>query len=245
MSGHSHAHNVKFRKDRVDAKRGKMFSKAVRQITVAAREGGGDVDVNAALKYAIEYAKSLSMPKETIERAIKKGSGKLDGGALESCVYEAIGPGGAFMVIEVLTDNRNRTAAEIRKLLEMKNARLGSVAWAFEHKGVILVSAGGVSEDDLLETILGAGAEDLERVDNSFLITTERGALESVRRALTEKGLSIESAEIAQIAKTSLSVDEQTGRKLLDLVDQLNDHDEVQNVYYNFELPEALLAEMS
>ena len=243
MAGHSHAHNIKFRKDRVDAKRGKMFSKATRQITIAARAGGSDANMNPALRYAIDYAKSLSMPKDTIERAIKKGTGELEGGALESCVYETIGPGGAFLLIEVLTDNRNRTASEIRKFLEMKNARLGSVAWNFEQKGIILVPAEGVAEDDLLDIILDAGAEDMERVDDTFMITTDTAALEAVRNALAGKDISIESAELAQIPKTSVAVDEPTGRKLLDIVDQLDDNDDVQRVYYNFELPETLLAE--
>ena len=244
MAGHSHAHNVKFRKDRVDAKRGIMFSKAARQIIVAARSGS-DVASNIALKYAVDYAKSLSMPKDTIERAIKKGSGELGGITIESCVYEAIGPGGVFILIEILTDNRNRIASEIRKILEMKNARLGSVAWSFEQKGIILVPAKGVSEDRLLEIILEAGAEDMERVDDTFMITTEVGGMETARAALTENGVNVESAEFAQIPKTSVPVDEETGRKLLDLVDLLDDNDDVQRVYYNFELPEALLAKMS
>ena len=244
MSGHSHAANVRRRKEAGDAKRGKIFSKMARNIMNAARTGGGDPSANLNLKYAIDRARAVSMPKDNIERAIKKGTGELDGKALEICMYEAIGPGGVFIMIDGLTDNRNRTASEIRKILERRNAHLGSVAWAFEKKGLITVPAAGISEDDLLETVLEAGAEDLQRVGDSFIISTAPADLDHVRRALVENGIAVEDAELSQVAKNDLKVDEKNCRKLLDLFEQLDDNDDVQNVYSNLDVPDAILAEM-
>jgi YebC/PmpR family DNA-binding regulatory protein len=186
------------------------------------------------------------MPKDGIERAIKKGTGELAGeAALESVMYEAIGPGGVFILIEILTDNRNRTASEIRKLLDLRNARLGSVAWAFEQKGLIVVPAEGVTEDDLLETALEGGAEDLARVGDGYQITTAPADLDPVRRMLAEKEVNVESADLTHLPTNPVPVDEETGRKMLELLEELEDHDDVQNVYSNLELPESLLAEMA
>ena len=244
MSGHSHWANVQRKKGASDAKRGKVFSKLARQIMVAARQGG-DLDSNLTLKYAVDRAKAVSMPKDKIDRAINKGTGELAGEQLETITYEAIGPGGVFILIEVLTDNRNRTASEIRKMLERRNARMGSVAWAFERKGLLTVPAEGTSEDDLLESVLGAGGEDLERVGDSFQVTTAAGDLDAVRRSLVAAGVSVEAAELTQLAKNPTPVDEGTGKTVLDLLEQLGDHDDVQNVYSNVDLPETLLAEVT
>ena len=243
MAGHSHSANVRRRKEAVGAKRGKVFSKLARAIIVAARDGGGDPVSNLALKYAVDRAKAVSMPKDNIERAIKKGTGELDGGALETCIYEAIGPGGVLILIEGLTDNRNRTAPEIRTILERKNAHLGSVAWAFEQKGVIYVPADAVTEDALMEKALEAGAEDMERVGDRFIVTTLPSELDSVRRALADASIAIEDAELSMEPRTTVAVDEESARKTLSLFDELNDHDDVQNVYSNLDAPEALLAE--
>jgi len=240
MSGHSHWATIRRKKGATDSKRGQLFSKLARQITIAARSGG-DPDSNIGLKYAMDKAGQYSMPKENIERAIKKGTGELGGGSLESAHYEAIGAGGVFILIEVLTDNRNRTSSEIRKTLEMRNAHLGSVAWAFEQKGLITIPAEGVTEEQLLETVLDAGGEDLQRIGDIFQVTTAPLDLDRVRRTLAEKGITIEAAELTQMPKNSVPVDDATGRKLLDLLGQLEDHEDVQNVYSNMELPESLL----
>ena len=244
MAGHSHSANVRRTKEAGDARRGKLFSKMARAIMNAAR-GGGDPGANLSLKYAIDRAKAVSMPKDNIERAIKKGTGELDGGMLESCSYEAIGPAGVFIMIDILTDNRNRTASEVRKILDLKNAHLGSVAWAFEKKALVVVSATGVSEDDLIETVLEAGAEDMQRVGDSFVITGAPADLGALRSALDERGVPVESAELSLLPKNYVSVEEDVCRKLLELLDELDDHDDVQNVYSNLDVPEALLAETS
>lgn len=243
MAGHSHSANIRRRKEAVDAKRGKIFSKIARAIMVAARQGGGDPESNLNLKYAVERARAVSMSKESVARAIKKGTGKLEGDRLENCLYEAIGPAGAFILIEALSDNRNRTAAEIRKTLERKNAHIGNVAWAFERKGIIVVRAEGASEDDLLEIALEAGAEDMQATDDGFEITTAPADIEAVRKALTDRGIAMEDADLVQVPKTTVKVDEGTGRKLLELLDQLDDNDDVQNVYSNVDFPEVLTAE--
>jgi len=243
MAGHSHWANIQRRKNAVDAKKGKLFSKLARQITIAARQGGGDPESNITLKYAIDKARAVSMPKENIERAIKKGTGELESERFETMFYEAIGPGGVFILMEILTENRNRTAPEIRKLLEKKDARMGSVAWAFEQKGMIVVPAADVEEDSLLESVLEAGAEDMQRVGDTFQVITAPTDLDRVRRALVERGMPVESAELTRLPKTPNPVDEETGRKVLSLLEDLQDHDDVQNVYSNVELPEALLAE--
>lgn len=245
MSGHSHWANVQRKKGSSDAKRGKLFSKLARQIMIAARLGGGDRDSNLTLKYAIDRAKAVSMPKGNIERAVKKGTGELEAEQLEARTYEAIGPGGVFILIDVLTDNRNRTASEIRKMLELKGAHLGSVAWAFERKGLLTVAVEGVSEDDLLDKVLEAGAEDLDRVGDAFQITTAAGDLDAVKRALADARVSVEAAELTLLPKSATPVDEEIGRRMLELLEQLQDHDDVQNVYSNIDLPEVLLAEMT
>ncbi len=245
MSGHSHWATIRRKKGATDSKRGQLFSKLARQITIAARMGGGDPETNIGLKYAMDKAREYSMPKDNIERAVKKGTGELGGAVLESAQYEAIGPGGVFILIEVLTDNRNRTSSEIRKLLEMRNAHLGSVAWAFEQKGLITVPAEGVSEDVLLEIVLDAGGEDMQRTGNVFQVTTAPLELYRVKKALADKGIKIESAEVTQMPKSSVPVDAEVGRKLMDLLGQIDDHDDVQSVHSNVELPESLLASMA
>ncbi len=243
MSGHSHWATIKRKKGAVDAKKGQMFSKLAKAITIAARQGGADPDMNLGLKYAIDKARQFSMPKDNIDRAVKKGSGEGGTEQLESVKYEAIGPGGVFVLIECLTDSRNRTASEIRKMLELKNARLGSVAWAFEQKALMTVSGEGITEDQLIEVALEAGADDVQKAETSFQVTAAPHDGEAVRRALTEKGFKIESFEVAQVAKTPVGVDEETGRKVLALLEQIEEHDDVQNVYSNVDLPESLMKE--
>jgi YebC/PmpR family DNA-binding regulatory protein len=245
MAGHSHWHNIQRRKGSVDAKRGIMFSKLARNIIVAARNGGGDPDTNITLQYAIDKAKSVSMPRANIERAVKRGTGELGGAAYESIMYEAVAPAGVLILMEMLTDNRNRTAPEIRKLLEKKDAVMGSSAWAFEQRGLIMVAGEDVSEDELMDAILELGADDMVSVGDCFEVTTAAADMAKVRDALTEKGYTMESAEVAQVPTTSMSVDEDTARKVLSLLESLEEHDDVQNVYSNLDLSDELMEKLA
>ena len=244
MSGHSHWSSIKHKKGATDAKRGKLFSKLAKNIMTAARHGGRDLDSNLTLKYAVDKAKAANMTKDSIERAIKKGTGELAGEELFEITYEGYGPGGVAMMIETLTDNKNRTAAEVRKALESRGGSLGSqncVAFRFEKKGVIIVSADQIDEDSLMEIVLDAGAEDLENVSDIYQITTAVSDFEGVKAALTEKEIEMVSAEISQVANDSVPLDEARGKKILDLMETLDESEDVQNVYANFELPESLL----
>jgi len=248
MSGHSHWASIRHKKAAMDSKRGRLFSKIARRITLAAREGGGDPATNLKLEYAIAEAKAASMPKETIERAIKKGTGELAGEQLYALTYEGYAPGGVAVLIEAVTDNKNRTAAEIRHLMERHGASLagtGSVAWIFEKKGLFMVEADKADEDSLLALALESGAEDMQRSGNAFQITCAPADFAAVKRALTERGIPLASAQITYMPQTTVAVDAATGRKVLELLEALDEHDDVQNVYANFELPEAMLAEVS
>ena len=245
MAGHSHWANIQRRKGAVDAKKGVLFSKLAKNIMAAARLGGGDPDMNLRLKYAIDKAKSYSLPRDKIDRAIKKGTGELGAASFESIIYEAIAPGGVFVLMEILTDNRNRTAPDIRKLLERKNAHMGAVAWAFEQKGLITVPSDGVDADTIIEIVLEAGAEDMERVGDSFQITTAATEMETVRLALAEQNVTVESAEISQVPNNPTPVDEDTAKKVLALLEELADHDDVQNVFSSIELSDDLLAKLA
>lgn len=248
MSGHSHWSSIKHKKGTTDARRGKMFSKLTRNITTAARHGGGDPNANLNLKYAVDKAKAANMPKDSIERAIKKGTGELAGEELYEITYEGYGPGGVAMMIETLTDNRNRTAAEVRKALETRGGSLGSqncVAFRFEKKGVIVISADQIDEDALMEVVLDAGADDMERAGDIYEVTAAVPDFEAVRAAIEQKGIEMVSAEISQVAKDSVAVDEAVGQRILDMMDVFEDNEDVQNVYANFELPEAMLQEQT
>ena len=242
MSGHSHWATIRRKKEAADAKKGKVFSKLARAIMSAARQGGGDPEVNVRLKALMDEARASRMPRDNIERAIKKGTGELAGEQLDEIVYEGYAPGGVAMLIEVLTDNRNRTAAEVRKLMDVYGGTMdGSTAWVFEPKGLITVLRENAEEDKLFEIAVEAGAEDMESVGEAFQITCQVGDFESVKKALEEAEIPCESAQIAQIPKTNVPLDEAQGRKVLKLMDALDDHDDIQNVYANFDLPESLL----
>ena len=248
MAGHSKWAQIKHKKATVDARRGKLFTKLARAITVAARDGGGDPDGNAALANAIEKAKSYRMPKENIERAIARGTGVGgDAAAIESVVYEGYGPGGVAILIECLTDNRNRTAAEIRHLFTRADANLGepgSVAWMFEKKGVVLVDRGRYSEDDLIAAI-DAGAEDVTADGDSFRVVSEAGDLRAVREALQGAGVEVESTEQSMLPKTTVELEADEARKLLRLLDALDDHDDVDQVHANFDIKPEVLEEVA
>jgi len=245
LSGHSKWASIKRKKGATDARRGQLFSKLVRAIIVAARDGGPDPAGNLALQNAIEKAREAAMPKDNIERAIAKGSGTgADAAAYETVTYEGYGPGGVALFVEALTDNRNRTAADVRQAFTKSDGNLGesgSVAWLFERKGVILVG-GSADEDELVLAAADAGADDVEPDESSYRVTTAPESLHAVRAALEEGGLPIESAESTMVPKTQVSIeDETTARKVVRLMDELEENDDVQAVYSNFDIPERVL----
>jgi len=245
MAGHSHSANIAHRKGAVDAKRGKLFTKLCRAIQVAAKTGGGDPDSNLKLRYAIDKARSYSCPKDNIERSIKRGTGELGADNYEELVYEGYGPGGVAVLCEVLTDNRNRTAGEIRKAFEHCGGNLGAtgcVSYLFNFRGVFVIDAKGVAEDRLMEVALDAGADDLRRVDDSFELTCDPKVFEAVRKALETERVAAESAETGYLPTTSVDLDVDNGRRMLKLRDTLEENDDVQNVYANDNIPEAALA---
>ncbi|MBN1489725.1 MAG: YebC/PmpR family DNA-binding transcriptional regulator [Phycisphaerae bacterium] len=246
MSGHSHWARIKRKKGVVDARRGRLWSKLARIIIVAARRGGGDPDQNLSLRYAIDKAKAANMPKDTIENAVKKGCGALDGAAFEEVAYEGYGPSGVAVLCECLTDNRNRTAPEMKKLFERYGGNLGTagcVSWMFTPQGVILVSATSVSEDQIVEVALDSGADDYKLVGELWEITCEPIAFEPLRAALVAAGFAIESAELSKVPASTVTLDRDAGRKILRLIESLEDHDDVQNVYANFDVPDDVLSE--
>jgi len=247
MAGHSHWAGIKHKKALVDAKRGKQWSKLSKAIIVAARMGGGDPDTNFRLRTAIDDAKAASMPKDNIARAIKRGTGELDGGNLEETVYEGYGPGGVAVLCEVLTDNRNRTAAEVRKIFETADGKLGSsgcVAWMFEKKGLFLVHIEKIDEDTLMEVTLDAGADDVRHVGDNYEVTCEPTDYQAVSHVLDEAGIKPEVSQITLIPKDTVDLDAPTARKVLRLMEKLDDHDDVQNVSSNFNIPDDVMAEI-
>lgn len=247
MSGHSKWSTIKRKKAKTDAQRGKVFTKVIKEITVAARTGGGDETSNAALRTAIASAKAVNMPAANIERAIKKGTGELPGVVYEDVTYEGYGPGGTALLIQVLTDNKNRTVAEIRHLLSKHNSNLGEsgcVAWIFEKKGIITIKSDLISEDDLLEIVMEAGGDDLRNEDEFFEIVTQPDAFEDVKNALSEKNIEIESADLTLHPKNTVKVDEKDAEQLLKLMDGLEDHDDVNNVYANFDVDPEVMAKL-
>jgi YebC/PmpR family DNA-binding regulatory protein len=245
MSGHSHWATIKHKKGAIDAKRGKLFSKLSRAIIIAARHGGGDPETNLKLRYAIEKAREVSMPKDNIERAIKRGTGDLEGAVLEEITYEGYGPGGVAILVDVLTDNRNRTNSEIRKIFERGGGKMGSagsVAYQFERKGLFSVNAADTDEDTLMSLALDAGAEDMKRSGTTYDITCDPHAFAQVKEALTRAGLNPVVAEITQVPKVPVEADVETARKVMRLMEALDDHDDVQNVYSNLNITEEVVA---
>jgi YebC/PmpR family DNA-binding regulatory protein len=246
VSGHSKWSTIKHKKGAADAKRGKLFSKLSRAIMVAAKEGGADPESNLALQNAVEKARSYSMPKDNIERAIAKGAGEgTDGSSFETVVYEGYGPEGVAVIVEALTDNRNRTAAEVRHLFSKHGGNLGAtgaVAWQFERRGVVLVAGEGVDEDELVLTAADAGAEDVERDGETYVVSSWPDELTSVRQALEGAGYALESVGLQMVPKTTVAIaEEATAKQVVRLVEGLEDNDDVQDVYANFDIPEAVL----
>jgi YebC/PmpR family DNA-binding regulatory protein len=246
LSGHSKWSSIKHKKGAADAKRGKLFSKLSRAIIVAAKEGGGDPANNLALQNAVEKAKSYSMPKDNIDRAIAKGSGAdADASAFETVVYEGYGPEGVAVIVEALTDNRNRTASDVRHAFTKHGGSLGAtgaVAWQFERRGVVVVPAVGVDEDELLLVAADAGAEDVDRDGDVFQVTSAPEVVAAVREAVEAAGFAADSAELMMVPKTTVAVeDESKAKQVMRLIDTLEDNDDVQDVYANFDIPERVL----
>jgi YebC/PmpR family DNA-binding regulatory protein len=246
LSGHSKWSSIKHKKGAADAKRGDLFSKLSKAIIVAARDGGPDPTANLALQNAIEKARSYSMPKDNIERAIARGSGAdADSSAFETVVYEGYGPSGIALIVEALTDNRNRTASEVRHVLSKHDGNLagsGSVMWLFERRGLVLVAADSVDEDELLLAAAEGGADDVSLDGSTFQVTSAPEALREVREAVEQAGFTVESAELTMVPKTTVEVaNEAAARKILRLMDALEESDDVQDVFANFDIPESVL----
>ena len=248
MSGHSKWASIKHKKALVDAKRGKIFTKLIREITVAAKAGGGDPGANPRLRLAIATAKSANMPADNIERAVKKGTGALEGVSYEEVFYEGYGPEGVAIYVQCLSDNKNRTASEIRNIFSKKSGNMagqGSVAWLFEKKGLIVVSQDEATEDQLMELALNAGAEDLSKVGDKFEILTGPAEFEAVKKALDDAHVSYESASIGMIPKNLVPVSPANARQVLNLIEALEEHDDVQNVYANCDVPDEVMKEVA
>lgn len=248
MSGHNRWSSIKHKKGAADAKRGKIFTKVIKEITVAARMGGGDPTGNARLRRAMDEARAANMPSDNVTRAIKKGTGELEGVSYEEITYEGVGPSGTLFLIEALTDNRNRTNPELRKIFERHNGQLGSpgaAAWAFEGKGLIFVPKENAGEEQLFEAAVGAGAENVEDVGDRWMVTTEKTSLEEVRQGIAAAGIQGAAAELSQLPKNKKTVEGREAEVLMNLVEALEDHDDVQKVYSDFELSEAELQRLS
>jgi YebC/PmpR family DNA-binding regulatory protein len=248
MSGHSKWSSIKHKKGALDAKRGKLFTKLIREITVAAREGGGDINANPGLRLAVQKAKDANMPADNIDRGIKKGTGELEGVSYENVSFEGYAPGGVAVIVDVLTDNRNRATSSVRATFSKRGGNMagaGSVSFQFDKKGVFMVKKSDATEDALLDTALEAGAEDLTSDEDLFQITCAPQDFDKVRTALTNKGVKLEASELSMVPKNTVMVeDPDTARKVLALVEDLEDNDDVQNVYSNFDIPDEILKQV-
>ena len=249
MSGHSHWAGIKYKKAALDAKRGKAWSKIARMIIVAAKQGGGDPAANLSLRYAIDKAKAANMPKDTIEKAIKRGTRELEGASFEEVLYEGYGPSGVAVMVEALTDNRNRTGPEIKRVFEKHGGSLGMsgcVNWMFSKKGLITVSTANADEEQLLEIALNAGADDMQNTGEVFEITCDPAAYEELKAALQEKEIATEVTEISMVPQSTIEIgDEHTAKRIISLMETFEDHDDVQNTYANFDIPDEIIARVS
>ena len=248
MSGHSKWASIKHKKGAADAKRGKVFSRLNKEITVAARLGGGDPGGNPRLRAAIQAAKAENMPKDNMERAIKKGTGELEGVSYEECNYEAYGPGGVAIMIDCLTDNKNRTVAEVKHLFERHGGNLGEpgcVSWIFEKKGLIVFERESVEEERLLELALEAGAEDIKEEETQFEILTDPSDFESVKKAFDGEGLPYTVAEVSMIPQNTVSLEGRDAERMLNLIETLEEHDDINHVYANFDIPDEVMEALS
>ncbi len=248
MAGHSHWANIQHKKARVDAKRGKIWTKIARQIVVSAKNGGGDVDNNPGLRLLVDKARAANMPKDTIERSIKKGTGELAGENLEEVIYEGYGPSGVAVMCNALTDNRNRTAPEIKKIFERAGGNLGTsncVAWMFEQKGTFAISADATTEEQLVEVALEAGADDVAHDGELFEVTCSPGNFQDVKAALDTAEVKYEQADIVMLPTTTVKLENADGaKKVLRLMETLDDHDDIQSVSANFDIPDDVMSQM-
>lgn len=248
MSGHSKWHNIRIKKQKVDLVRGKIFSKFAREIAVSAKEGGANPDGNARLRTAIERAREAGMPNDNIQRAIQRGAGGAEGANYESITYEGYAPGGVAVLVEVLTDNRNRTAADVRSIFSKSGGALGemgSVAWMFDRRGMIMVERAKVTEDDLLMVALEAGADDVRSTPETFEIVTAPEQLFKVKQALEAARVPLQSADVTMVPKSTVRVEAREAKQVLALMDALEDHDDVQQAYANFDIPDEILQQVS
>jgi YebC/PmpR family DNA-binding regulatory protein len=248
MSGHNRWSSIKHKKGAADAKRGKIFTKIIKEITVAARMGGGDPTGNPRLRRAMDEARAANMPSDNITRAVKKGTGELEGVSYEEITYEGVGPSGTLFLVEALTDNRNRTNPELRKIFERHHGSLsapGAAAWAFDDKGLVFLAKDAATEEQLFESAVGAGAEDVEDVGDRWMVSTEKTTLEEVRQAVVAAGMQVQSAELSKLPKNKKHVEGRDAELCMSLVEALEDHDDVQKVYADFELSEAELQRLS
>ncbi|MBU1862974.1 MAG: YebC/PmpR family DNA-binding transcriptional regulator [Candidatus Omnitrophica bacterium] len=244
MSGHSRWSSIKHKKGAADAKRGKLFTKLIKAITVAARQSGGDPNANPALRTAITSAKNANMPNDNIDRAIKKGTGELEGITYEEVFYEGYGPKGVAIYVQCLTDNKNRTTAEVRNLFSKNNgnmAGVGCVAWLFESKGLIVVTADEIKEDRLMEIAIDAGAEDFSKDKDVFEIITAPQDFENIRKTIADNAIPIQSSDLTYIPKNEIPLTVDEAKRVLKLVEILEDHEDIQNVYANFEIPDEVM----
>ena len=248
MSGHSHWAGIKHKKAAIDAKRGKVWSKLSRMIIVAAKSGGGDPAANLSLRYAIDKAKAANMPKDTIEKAIKKGTGEVGGVNFVEVLYEGYGPAGVAIMVEALTDNRNRTVSEIKKLFERHGGSIGAsgcVNWMFSKKGLITVRTCEANEEQLMEIVLNAGAADMQNIGEVFEITCDIGAYEKVKEALKENNIPTEVAEISMVPQSTVPVSkEATAKKIISMMEAFEDNEDVQNAYANFDIPDDIMSRL-
>ena len=246
MSGHSKWHSIKHKKGAIDAKRGRMFTKVIKEITIAARIGGGDVEGNPRLRKAVSDAKELNMPADNIKRAIMKGTGELEGGQLEELTYEGYGPSGVAMIVEVVTDNRNRTVSEIRHVFSKNGGNMGeagSVSWMFKKKGYIVIEKSKGDEDTLMTLAIDAGADDFSSEESNYEIYTTPESFDAVLSAVKAKKIEPMSAEISMIPENYIKVEGKSAQQVIKLMEALDDHDDVQHVYGNFDIAESELAE--
>jgi YebC/PmpR family DNA-binding regulatory protein len=248
MSGHSKWHNIRLKKGKMDAERGKTFTKLAREIIVAAKAGGGNPDANIRLRMAIQKARESSMPADNIKRAIQRGTGELEGANYDELTYEGYGPGGVAVLVEVLTDNRNRTVAEIRNQFSKNGGSLGEqgcVAWIFDPKGLISVTKDGVDEESVMLAALEAGAEDVRAEEETFDVVTAPEDLPAVRQAVEAAGLKYTLAEVTMLPRSTVQIEGKEAQQMLRLMEGLEDHDDVQHVYANFDIPESVLAALA
>ena len=248
MSGHSKWKTNKSRKTAADAKKGAAYTKIIKEITIVAREGGGNTDTNPKLRMVIARAKELNMPSDNVKMAIKRGTGELPGIIYETVIYEAYGPGGVAIIVEALTDNKNRTTAELRNIMSKKGGNMagsGSVSWMFTKKGYILAERGQINEDEMMTLVLDAGAEDFKSDEKNYEIITSVQDFEKVKQAIQDKGIKWQDAEITMIPSSTIKLTGNDAKQLLALIDALEEHDDVQQVYANFDIPDEILEQVA